>query len=124
MTTSAYKLLAKHIIHAVGPLYLKDTQNASETLRKAVLNMLQKAEELEAKTIAMPAISCGVFMFPKKEAADVIYDAIVHYLTVTPETWIGEIRVTIKDIGTLSYFVKEFDRRYPAELTRIKLTPQ
>jgi O-acetyl-ADP-ribose deacetylase (regulator of RNase III) len=108
-------------VHAVGPLVRKESTDKAEVLKQAVINALTKAEELGAATVALPPISCGVFMYPKKEASQVIFDGITEYLKSNRETPIKTLRLVIKDMTTLSIFTKEFVRRFPEDLSRIKL---
>ena len=61
--TNGYNLLAKYVIHAVGPIYLND--DVSEPLlHNAYLNSLILARDYNLKSIAFPAISTGVYGYP------------------------------------------------------------
>ncbi len=71
--TGAGRLKAKYVIHAVGPRWGVDDPNL---LRDAVVNSLRKAEELNLASIALPAISTGIFGFPYDKAAELMADAI------------------------------------------------
>ncbi|MCC7571369.1 macro domain-containing protein [Candidatus Micrarchaeota archaeon] len=73
--TTAGKLDASKIIHVVGP---RGTN--PELLEKAIRNVLEKARELGARTVAMPAVSCGVFGFDKKRGAEIIYKICKRYV--------------------------------------------
>ncbi|MFP3218516.1 ADP-ribose-binding protein [Acidianus sp.] len=64
--TSAGKLKAKYIIHAVGPRYGIEGE---EKLEEAIRNSLRKAEELKVKSIALPAISTGIYGYPYEVCA-------------------------------------------------------
>lgn len=59
--TSAGKLKAKYIIHAVGPRYGIEGE---EKLEEAIRNSIRKAEELRLSSIALPAISTGIYGYP------------------------------------------------------------
>ncbi len=59
--TSAGKLKAKYVIHAVGPIYGVEGE---EKLEESIRNSLKKAEELGIKSIALPAISTGIYGYP------------------------------------------------------------
>ncbi|MEW9492319.1 MAG: ADP-ribose-binding protein [Candidatus Aramenus sulfurataquae] len=59
--TSAGRLKAKYVIHAVGPRYGVEGE---EKLESAVRRSLEKAEELGLKSIALPAISTGIYGYP------------------------------------------------------------
>lgn len=67
--TSAGNLAAKHVIHAVGPVYEGGTRGEAELLASAYRSSLEVAESLGAESIAFPAISCGVYGYPVDEAA-------------------------------------------------------
>lgn len=68
--TGAGRLRAKYVIHAVGPRY-GDPQG-DEKLASAIRNSLLKAEELGLESIAMPAISTGVFGYPYERCARIM----------------------------------------------------
>lgn len=77
--TSAGKLRAKYVIHAVGPIWndqIPAEQNVA-LLHSAVYKTLLKAQELGCKSIAMPAISSGIFGFPKPLCAQTFFNAIL-----------------------------------------------
>jgi O-acetyl-ADP-ribose deacetylase (regulator of RNase III) len=121
VVTPAGKLKAKHLVHAVGPIAKKDSTGQAHVLKSAIVNALTKAAELSATSVALPPISTGIYMYPKKEAAIVTYDAIADYLRSNTETSIKQLRLVIKDMATLGVFTKEFGKRYPEDLPRIKL---
>jgi O-acetyl-ADP-ribose deacetylase (regulator of RNase III) len=75
--TSAGKLRAKYVIHAVGPLYGDPEGDAK--LASAVRNSLAKAEELGLESIALPAISTGVFGYPLTRAASIMAETLRNY---------------------------------------------
>ncbi|MBT8207475.1 MAG: macro domain-containing protein [Acidimicrobiia bacterium] len=77
--TSAGTLSAKNIVHVVGPKYAEGQDNAA-MLREAVRAALVAAEDLGAATVAMPAISAGIYGYPRPEATRVIADAVVEWL--------------------------------------------
>ena len=76
--TPAFKLNAKHIIHAVGPRYRPGAENRV-ALASAYTESLRLAASLGCKSIAFPAISCGVYQYPPKEATKVARDAIMAF---------------------------------------------
>lgn len=77
--TKGYNLKAKFIIHTVGPVY---SGNASdpELLAACYRNSLELAKNHDIHSIAFPAISTGVYGYPKDEAAKVAFDAISEWL--------------------------------------------
>ncbi|MEM5843955.1 MAG: macro domain-containing protein [Candidatus Aenigmatarchaeota archaeon] len=76
--TSGGNLKVKYVIHAVGPVYGEG--NEDEKLKNATLNSLKLAEEYNLKNIAFPAISTGVFGFPKERCARIMLSSVINYL--------------------------------------------
>jgi O-acetyl-ADP-ribose deacetylase (regulator of RNase III) len=77
--TSGGRLPARYVIHAVGPVY-DGTPRSAEKLASAVRSSLALADEHSLKSIALPAISTGIFGYPLDEAARVMSSATVEYL--------------------------------------------
>jgi O-acetyl-ADP-ribose deacetylase (regulator of RNase III) len=67
--TAGYELLAKHVIHTVGPVWSGGKSNEPELLASCYRNSLRLASERKLKSIAFPGISTGVFGYPKDAAA-------------------------------------------------------
>ncbi|MEN6438858.1 MAG: macro domain-containing protein [Syntrophobacter sp.] len=76
--TTGGNLKASHVIHAVGPVYGEG--NDDEKLRNATLNSLKTATVNGLATIAFPAISTGIFGFPKDRCARIMLTAVNEYL--------------------------------------------
>ena len=104
--TGAGSLPARFVIHAVGPQWGEG--NEDEKLKRAVQNSLRIAAEYNLKKISLPAISSGIFGFPKAECAKVILQAIDEYLEKTSELSLTEIRICLFDDMTLQEFSKIF----------------
>lgn len=69
--TDGYNLPAKKIIHTVGPIWAGGTQNEPELLANCYRNSLKIAAINNLKSIAFPAISCGVYRYPLSQAAQI-----------------------------------------------------
>jgi O-acetyl-ADP-ribose deacetylase (regulator of RNase III) len=82
--TKAYKLPAKWVIHTVGPVWRGGTAGEEELLSLAYRNSLLLAEQAGARSIAFPAISTGVYGYPKEAAARVAVRAAVNFLREKP----------------------------------------
>ena len=67
--TRGYRLPARFVIHTVGPIWCGGKHGEAETLANCYQNALRLALENGIKTIAFPAISCGAYGYPFKEAA-------------------------------------------------------
>lgn len=76
--TSGGNLKSKYVIHAVGPLYGMNIYPA-RLLSDAVTNSLLLANSKGIKSIALPAISTGIFGYPMDEAASVILKAVLKF---------------------------------------------
>ena len=77
--TKGYDLKAKYVIHTVGPIYSGTAEDAL-LLLSCYINSLEIAKENDVHSIAFPAISTGVYGYPKEEAAIVSMKAIVGWL--------------------------------------------
>jgi O-acetyl-ADP-ribose deacetylase (regulator of RNase III) len=69
--TSAYRLPARHVIHAVGPVWRGGDRNEPELLASAYRRSLQVAELASLETVAFPSISTGAYGYPVRPAAQV-----------------------------------------------------
>jgi O-acetyl-ADP-ribose deacetylase (regulator of RNase III) len=67
--TKGYRLAARHVIHAVGPVWHGGDRREAELLASCYRKSLALAAAHELTTIAFPAISCGVYGYPVDEAA-------------------------------------------------------
>jgi O-acetyl-ADP-ribose deacetylase (regulator of RNase III) len=108
--TGAGRLPCKAVIHAVGPVWGEGGED--DKLRAAVTGALAAAHERGFASIAIPAISTGIFGFPKERGARVILQAIEDFAAARPDSPLREIRVTILDDPTLDAFQREFSRRW------------
>jgi O-acetyl-ADP-ribose deacetylase (regulator of RNase III) len=77
--TTAGNLKARHVIHAVGPRMGEG--NEEEKLKNATLNSLKVADENKLTSITFPAISTGIFGFPKERCAEIMLRSVIDYLT-------------------------------------------
>ncbi len=101
--TGAGNLPCRYVIHAVGPVWGEGDEDAK--LTQAVLGSLELAEQLQLHSIALPAISTGIFGFPKERAARVILEAIRRHLQTRPTASLQQVRLTLYDQPTLSAFL-------------------
>ena len=101
--TSGGRLPAKYVIHAVGPVWGDGDEDAK--LTSAVNGSLEVADELKLTSISFPAISTGIFGFPKERAAEVMFSAIENYFSHR-ESGIELVRLVLFDESTIHTFLK------------------
>ena len=77
--TSGYLLPARYIIHTVGPVWHGGNQNESKLLSSCYKSCLQLARQHKLKSIAFPAISCGVYGYPIDQATKIALDVIADF---------------------------------------------
>jgi len=78
--TTGGKLKAKYVIHTVGPLWQGGKNKEEELLKSAVLRAMELAQKYELNSIALPAISTGIFGFPKEKGVKIIVDSVIEFL--------------------------------------------
>jgi O-acetyl-ADP-ribose deacetylase (regulator of RNase III) len=79
--TDGFRLPAKFVIHTVGPVWHGGSRNESEMLASCYRKSLSLAMENRIRTIAFPAISCGVYGYPPRAAAHVAVQATREFVT-------------------------------------------
>ena len=104
--TGAGKLKAKYVIHAVGPRMGEGDEDRK--LRNATLNSLKLAEKHGIKSIAFPAISTGIFGFPKDRCAKIMLRTAVDYLKAG--SGIERVIFCLYDDETYQIFAEELNR--------------
>lgn len=116
--TKAGELPCRFVIHAVGPVWGSGDEDSKLTL--AVQGSLRVADQLGLASIAMPAISTGIYGFPKRRAAEVILSAIRAYFTENRASALEQVRLTLIDQPTLDVFVQTVERIFGGEADRGK----
>jgi len=118
--TSGGRLPCRYVIHAVGPVWddaleanagrdeasPRALSRADAKLGAAVTGSLRVADELGLLSISLPAISTGIFGFPKERAAGIIIKAIQNYFEAKSNSSIKTVRLVLSDISTVAAFQK------------------
>ena len=78
--TRGYKLPARFVIHTVGPVWSGGQRNEPQILANCYRKSLRLAVENRIKTIAFPAISCGAYRYPIREAAQIALETTREFL--------------------------------------------
>lgn len=111
--TGAGNLPAKAVIHAVGPVWSQHSpEEADELLKSAVWNSLKAAHERGYESIAFPAISAGIFGFPKERCASILLDTAKEFCEKHTDSSVKDIRFVLFDEPTFNAFVEAFDIRW------------
>jgi O-acetyl-ADP-ribose deacetylase len=82
--TRGYNLPARHVIHAVGPVWRGGVHGEADLLASCYQRSLEVAREAHCTSIAFPAISCGVYHFPAGQAARVAVTTVLENLPHAP----------------------------------------
>lgn len=98
--TTGGNLKAEHVIHAVGPIHGVDHED--DLLKDATLNSLKLADKHGLKSIAFPAISTGIYGFPKDRCAVIMLSTTVAYLD--GPTGLEKVVFCLYDKETLQIF--------------------
>ncbi len=105
--TTGGRLPCKSVIHAVGPQMGEGDED--HKLKSAVENILKLATEKKFRSISMPAISSGIFGFPKDRCAKILIDELKKFVKENQGTSIQLVEFCIYDDETYNHFKHEFD---------------
>ena len=106
--TRGYKLPAKHVIHTVGPVWNGGKRGEPELLASCYRSSLQLAHEHQLKTIAFPAISCGVYGYPLEKAVTIAVRETFGFISEHPQ--FEKIIFACFDRIILDVYQQELDR--------------
>jgi len=107
--TNAYRLPCKFVIHTVGPIYGEG--NEDEKLSRAIYNSLYLAHLYNLKSIALPAVSSGIFGFPKDRCAKILIDTSIDFLS-SIKTSIEKVVFCLFDDETFNYFLSYYNSKF------------
>jgi len=91
--TSAGDLPCRYVIHAVGPIWGDGDEDAK--LADAIIGSLRVASDLGLASVSLPAISTGIFGFPKERAAKIIFSSIENYLIQNTDASLKQVRLIL-----------------------------
>lgn len=107
VVTSSGKLPSKFVIHTVGPRMGEGDED--NKLKSAVNSTLQLASEKGLKSVSMPAISSGIFGFPKDRCAKILVNESANFLK-TQKTSLEIVEFCVYDDNTMEHFKRELER--------------
>jgi O-acetyl-ADP-ribose deacetylase len=73
----------KEVIHTVGPIWKASEKGLDDELNKAVRAALMEADKRRYRTLALPAVSCGMYGFPMDQAAKIILSTTISFLGIS-----------------------------------------
>ena len=82
--TGGYRLPAKHVIHAVGPVWHGGTHGEPALLACCYRRSLELARDHQLETVAFAAISCGVYGYPVDQAAEIAVREVTRFFDTDP----------------------------------------
>ena len=106
--TTGGNLPATYVIHTVGPVYRGGQHGEPELLARCHHRSLEVALENHLKTVAFPAISCGVYGYPIPEAATIAVGTVAVFLDTHAE--IELVRFVLYGSATYGAFLQAYDR--------------
>lgn len=108
--TQAGRLPCRYVIHAVGPMWGEGDED--QKLEAAVTGALRLADQLTLSSIALPAISTGIFGFPKDRAAGIILTAVEAYFSQHTASRLNLVRLTLYDQPTFDAFLQVWNKKF------------
>ncbi|HXZ07629.1 MAG TPA: O-acetyl-ADP-ribose deacetylase [Paraburkholderia sp.] len=111
--TGGHNLPARHVIHAVGPVWGGGKHGEQDLLASCYQRSLELAQHASCKSIAFPAISCGIYRFPADEAVHIAVGAVIDSLSRTP---------AIEQV-IFACFDEAMFQRYQNEFARLQAPP-
>jgi O-acetyl-ADP-ribose deacetylase (regulator of RNase III) len=109
VVTSAGDLPARVVIHAVGPIWRGGRGGEAELLASAYRSSLDLAAAERARSVAFPAISCGVYGYPIDEAARIALSTIDAWLASSTDHGISDIIVVLRGDEVMAAFAAALD---------------
>ncbi|HEY3474566.1 MAG TPA: macro domain-containing protein [Anaerolineales bacterium] len=104
------RLPAKYVIHAVGPVWGGGDED--NKLEAAVSGSLRVADELKCSSLAMPAISTGIYGFPKERAAGIIFSAVESYFADNSSSGLKTVKLVLYDQPTVDVFLQGWHEKW------------
>lgn len=112
--TAGHRLPARHVIHTVGPVWRGGEQGEPELLASCYRSSLSLAARNDIKTIAFPAISCGIYGYPIEQACEIAMNEIIEFLS--NDDSIEKVIFTCFDRDIYRAYVETFEREFGERL--------
>ena len=113
--TTGGQLVAKHVIHTVGPVYQDGQHGESETLASCHRESIRLADEHALRSLAFPAISTGAYGYPASEAAPIAISSTLDALTSAK--YVKRCRFVLFDLSTLRAYERAAEKLHRLNTT-------
>lgn len=108
--TAGYNLQARHVIHTPGPIYKNGKSGEDVILKNSYMNSMKLASDYKLKSIAFPAISTGVYGYPKSEGCKIAVDTVIDFMI--QNNFLIEIIFVLFDNDNYSKYIKYTGKKY------------
>ncbi|XP_052770988.1 protein mono-ADP-ribosyltransferase PARP14-like [Mya arenaria] len=108
----AGNLKAKYVIHVIGPVWNGGTNQEDDKLTEVVFKAMKQASLKNMKSLAMPAISCGVYGFPVKKATGIIVAAVKNFFREEQDSSLTEIYLCDMKDDTVDAFTEALQKEW------------
>lgn len=102
VATTAGRLPARHVVHAVAPVWRGGRSGEDDLLQSAYHRSLEVADELGDRTVAFPSLGTGIYGYPIGRAAPLVLETIEEYLTA--DTGVEEVTMVLFTAADLRTF--------------------
>ena len=102
--SKGYNLKARYIIHTPGPIYEDGKQGEAQVLKNSYWNSMILVKNYNLKSVSFPAISTGVYMYPKEEAAEIAVNTVIEFME--KEKYIADIVFVLFDDDNYNIYNK------------------
>ena len=107
--TSGGRLPARYVIHSVGPIWGDGDED--NKLEAALTGSLRLADELKCTSVALPAISTGIYGFPKDRAAEIIFSTIETYFA-NSSSGLKTVKLVLYNQPTVDVFLESWHGKW------------
>jgi O-acetyl-ADP-ribose deacetylase (regulator of RNase III) len=107
--TKGYNLPAKYVIHTVGPVWNGGKRGEPDLLASCYRSSLSLAAQNNVRTIAFPAISCGIYGYPVEAACEIAINEIIQFLSNNDS--IEKVILTCFDQDVYQAYVSQLGKR-------------
>ncbi len=114
--TSGGRLPAKHVIHAVGPVYRDGNSGEAEALASCYSRAIAIAEQHQFASVSFPSISTGAYGYPVADAAVTALASVAE--TMAGVKFVRQVRFVLFDSATLSAYIKAAEKFSQSQFTQ------